>query len=116
MEEILSCEWSRKTGKQCDFYKDFCSCGSLSSALAEYREKQRIRNVNGTINFLKKNKIVFNETKLPNVVEIPKKDVSIILSLKKDKKTKCFKYRMKGCKDWNLLDKDSFLKKIKSLE
>ena len=63
------------------WYKDFCECVKDSMKIA--KKKSRDRNVNGTLNFLKKNNIDFIEGKVPNVVIINPKPITHHYHLKK---------------------------------
>jgi len=90
------------------WYKDYCEC--VKAKMKEEKKKSRDKNVNGTLNFLKKNKIDFIESKTPNVVIINPETDNVFLSLKiKDHFLKC---RYKGSKKWYLFRKAKFLEKF----
>jgi hypothetical protein len=88
---------------------DYCYC--VKNALREIKSNSRDRNVNATLNFLKKNKINFVESKTENVVIINPDSDYVFLSLKKD--GGLLKCRFKGKNKWYTYTKDSFLNRFK---
>ncbi len=88
--------------------KDYCEC--LKKSLKQSKKKSRDRNVNGTLTFLKKNKIFFKEGKITNTVIVNPETDNIFLSLKKvDNMLKC---RYVGSSKWYTFSKKHFLAKF----
>ena len=87
------------------WYKDFCECTKKA------KKESMDRNVNGTLYFLKKNKIDYIESKIPNVVIINPKSDRAFLSLKKEKGY-LFKCKFIGCETWYKFGKNKFLKRF----
>jgi len=90
------------------WYKDFCECVKDSMKIA--KKKSRDKNINGTLNFLKKNNIDFIESKVPNIVIINPKTDNVSLSLKKE--NNLFKCRFNGHKKWYTFSKQKFIDKF----
>lgn len=96
------------TGRNC--HKDFCDCVVEGMKLS--RKRSRDRNVNGTLTFLKKNKITFIDSKIQNVVVVNPKTDNILLSLKKDQ-GKYLKVKYSGSPKWYKFSKPLFIEKFK---
>lgn len=87
------------------WYKDFCECSK--NYLERVKKKSNDRNINDTLNFLRKNNIEFIKSKVPNIVIINPKTDKVFLSLKKEKNL--FKCRFKGNKKWYSFSKQKFI-------
>lgn len=90
----------------CKYWRsDFCECVKASMRAA--KKKSRDRNVNGTLNFLKKNKIQFIESKTQNIVIINPQTDNVFLSLKKE--NNLFKCRFNGSGKWYTFSRGKFI-------
>jgi len=97
--------------KECteDCKKDFCECVVIQMAMA--KERGRIRNINGTLSLLKKNKIHFIKSKVENVVIINPESDNVLLSLKK-MRGGFLKLKFPDKKTWHIYKKERFLEKF----
>ena len=88
--------------------KDYCEC--VKKSFKESKKKSRDRNVNGTLTFLKKNNIFFEEGKTMNTVIVNPKTDNLLVSLKKvDNMLKC---RYIGNSKWYTFSKKVFVSKF----
>lgn len=88
--------------------KDYCEC--VKKSLKQSKKNSRDRNVNGTLTFLKKNNVLFEEGKITNTVIVNPETDNIFLSLKKvDNMLKC---RYVGSSKWYTFSKKVFLAKF----
>lgn len=94
----------------CEYwYKDFCTC--IKDSMKEYRARKKSRNINGTLRFLKKNKIKYHESNIPNIIIINPETDYVNVSLKKN--GNLIKCRFKNSSKWYLYSKNKFLETFK---
>ena len=81
-----------------------------NEAIRDWRKKQKQRNVNGTIRFLKSSKVPYEETNTANVVMVKRGNESILVSLKKV--GSLIKCKFEGNGTWYTVSKSKFLELI----
>jgi hypothetical protein len=91
-----------------EWHKDYCEC--VKSSMKERKKRSRDRNVNGTLIFLKKNKINFTQSKVPNVLIINPNTDNVSLSLKKE--NGLLKCRYSGSNKWYTFSRQKFIDKF----
>lgn len=90
------------SGKICDApHNDFCEC--VKNSLKESKDKK----INETLLFLKKNNILYQSSKIPNIIQIIVSEKKVFMSLKKYRGF--FKIRFENSNTWCNYSPNKFL-------